>query len=106
MEEKIKVSILFGIYGNILTKTQKKYMQSYYNEDLSLSEIGENEGITRQAVKAILDKSTKKLYEFEEKLSFMKKQKSIKLILKKLEEINLKTKQKKYIKEIYKKLDI
>ena len=59
MEEKIKISILLTIYGNLLTETQRKYMDLYYNEDLSLSEIGENENITRQAVRTILVKSKK-----------------------------------------------
>ena len=65
MEEKIQISILLSLYGKLLTKTQQKYMDLYYNEDLSLSEIGENENITRQAVRTILVKSKNKLQEYE-----------------------------------------
>ena len=74
MEEKIQISILLSLYGKLLTKTQQKYMDLYYNEDLSLSEIGENENITRQAVRTILVKSKNKLQEYEKELKFMQKE--------------------------------
>ena len=100
MEEKIEISILLSIYGNLLTETQKKYMELYYNEDLSLSEIGENENITRQAVRTILVKSKKKLEEYEEKLKIKKKQEKIKKLLEQIEETEKKKKQKKIIEKI------
>ena len=78
MEKKVEISILLEIYGNLLTEKQKEYMNYYYNEDLSLSEIAENDGITRQAVMRILQKSSKKLEEYEQKLQIMEKQKQIK----------------------------
>ena len=71
LEEKVEISILLEIYGNLLTETQRMYMDLYYNQDYSLSEIGDNENITRQAVRTILVKSKKKLYEYEEKLKFL-----------------------------------
>lgn len=73
MEEKVKISILLEIYGNLLTKKQKELLEDYYNEDLSLSEIAENNLITRQAVRDNLKKGEKKLFEYEEKLGIMKK---------------------------------
>ena len=82
MEKKVEISILLEIYGKLLTDKQYNYMNDYYNEDLSLSEIAENEGITRQAVMRILQKTSKKLEEYEEKLQIMKKQKQIKENLK------------------------
>ena len=75
MEKKVEISILLEIYGNLLTEKQKEYMNYYYNDDLSLSEIAENDGITRQAVMRILQKSSKKLQEYEQKLQIMEKQK-------------------------------
>lgn len=78
MEKKVEISILLEIYGNLLTEKQCEYMNYYYNEDLSLSEIAENDGITRQAVMRILQKSSKKLEEYEQKLQIMEKQKQIK----------------------------
>ncbi|MCI9110407.1 MAG: DNA-binding protein [Bacilli bacterium] len=82
MEKKVEISILLEIYGKLLTEKQYEYMNSYYNEDLSLSEIAENEEITRQAVMRILQKSSKKLEEYEQKLQIMEKQKKIKKYIK------------------------
>ena len=84
MEEKIEISILLNLYGNLLTKTQRNYMEMYYNQDLSLSEIAEIENITRQAVRTNLLKSKKKLYEYEKQLNFMQKENNIRKLLEKL----------------------
>ena len=106
MEEKVEISILLSIYGNLLTKTQKKYMELYYNEDLSLSEIGDNDKITRQAVRTILVKSKKKLQEYEKNLKIKKKQESIKKIIEKIEQTEINSKQQKLIENIKNELDI
>ena len=74
MEKNVKVSILCQIYGKLLTKKQFEIITDYYDNDLSLSEIAENNEITRQAVRDIIKKSEKKLFELEEELSFMEKQ--------------------------------
>lgn len=73
MEKKVEVSMLLQIYGELLTEKQYRVIDYYYNEDLSLSEIAENEEITRQGVRDIIKKGEKKLFEYEEKLLFMKK---------------------------------
>ena len=100
LEEKVEISILLEIYGNLLTETQRMYMDLYYNQDYSLSEIGDNENITRQAVRTILVKSKKKLYEYEEKLSFFEKEKRIKALIQKIELAQNEEKRKKYLKQI------
>ena len=73
MENNVKISILNELYGKLLTKKQSDIIDDYYNRDLSLSEIAENNNITRQAVRDILKKGEKKLFEYEEKLQFMKR---------------------------------
>ena len=73
MEKKVEISMLWQIYGKLLTEKQYEYIDYYYNNDLSLSEIAENENITRQAVRDIIKKGERKLFEYEEKLLFMKK---------------------------------
>ena len=73
MEEKVKFSMLCQLYGKLLTKKQFEFIDDYYNNDLSLSEIAENHNITRQAVRDIIKKGEKKLFEYEEKLMFMKR---------------------------------
>ena len=73
IENSIKISILLEIYGKLLTQKQYDLLNDYYNNDLSLAEIAENENITRQAVRDNLKKGERKLFNFEEKLEVMKK---------------------------------
>ena len=73
MEEKVKISMLCEFYGALLTNKQYEFINDYYNNDLSLSEIAENNEITRQAVRDIIKKGEKKLFEYEEKLNFVKR---------------------------------
>ncbi|MCI8443841.1 MAG: putative DNA-binding protein [Clostridia bacterium] len=73
MEEKVKISMLCEFYGKLLTEKQLEFIDDYYNNDLSLSEIAQNNNITRQAVRDIIKKGEKKLFEYEEKLMFMKR---------------------------------
>ncbi len=75
VENSIKISILLEIYGKLLTQKQYDLLNDYYNNDLSLAEIAENEKITRQAVRDNLKKGERKLFNFEEKLGIMKKSK-------------------------------
>lgn len=105
LEEKIEISILLNLYGNLLTETQKNYMDLYYNQDYSLSEIGDNENITRQAVRTILVKSKNKLYEYEQKLRFMEKENNIKKLLEKIQASNNEAEKQKYLKKIQENLD-
>ncbi len=89
MEKKIEVSILCQIYGKLLTDKQYEFIDDYYNNDLSLSEIAENNNITRQAVRDIIKKGESKLFEYEEKLLIMKKmQKQEKQIQEIIAELN------------------
>lgn len=105
MEEKIEISILLSLYGNLLTETQKNYMELYYNQDYSLSEIAENENITRQAVRTNLLKSKKKLKNYEKRLGLMEKDKKIKEMIENLENTKLDKKQKEIITEMKEQLN-
>ena len=69
MDKKVEISMLWEIYGSLLTDKQNEYIDYYYNQDLSLSEIAENDNITRQAVRDIIKKGERKLFEYEEKLN-------------------------------------
>ena len=73
MEKNVEISVLCQLYGKALTEKQYEVLNDYYNNDLSLSEIAENNNITRQAVRDIIKKSENKLYELEEQISAMKK---------------------------------
>lgn len=80
-------------------------MDLYYNQDYSLSEIGDNENITRQAVRTILVKSKRKLYEYEQKLKFMGKEKNIKILIEKIYNSKSNSEKQKYLKKIQDNLD-
>lgn len=109
MEKKVEISILCDLYGKLLTQKQYELLNDYYNNDLSLSEIAENNNITRQAVRDIIKKGEKKLFEYEEKLSFMKRtinqEKKIEKVLSELTKIqkNYSDKQVANILEMIKK---
>ena len=49
-----RMTMLFDFYGEILTDRQKEFFDLYYNEDLSLAEIAENYGISRQGVRDVI----------------------------------------------------
>ena len=111
MEKKIEISILNQIYGKLLTDKQYEIIDDYYNQDLSLSEIAENNKITRQAVRDILKKGEKKLYYYEENLKFFSKTKKqeedLKKVIEQLNEISKKEldeQTKKRIEKIQKEL--
>lgn len=113
MDKHVKVSMLWQIYGKLLTKKQYNVLNDYYNNDLSLSEIAENNKISRQGVRDILMKGEGKLFEYEEKLAIMKKteiqEEQIQLILSQLSEIKDNSSDKKIEKilnEVQKELSV
>ena len=72
MEKSIHVSMLLEIYGKLLTDKQRDIVDLYYNDNLSLSEIAEELGITRQGVHNNLVDAENKLFDYEEKLMILK----------------------------------
>ena len=98
MEKNIEISILSQIYKDILTEKQFEILDQYYNNDYSLSEIAENYNITRQAVRDNIKNGESKLYDLENKLGIMKKnekqQKIIEDIITKLDNLEIKDKDK------------
>lgn len=73
MEKNIEISLLYDFYGQLLKEQQKQAVTLYYNDDLSLSEIAAQLGITRQGVRDSIKRSETALYNFEEKLGLYKR---------------------------------
>ncbi len=73
MVKNLYISALLDVYGNFLGDKAKSLTECYYNEDLSLSEIAENEGITRQGVRDQIKRAEAQLLELEEKCGYCKK---------------------------------
>lgn len=67
------MSMLFDFYGELLTEKQKELFDLYYNEDLSLTEIAEHAGISRQGVRDAIVRSETVLRDTEDRLGLVKK---------------------------------
>ena len=72
MEKIVKVAQLYDMYGALLNEKQRDVINCYYNEDLSLQEIADNDGKTKQAISDMINRSVDKLFEFEDELSLLK----------------------------------
>jgi len=68
MEQLLYLSALFDLYGALLTEKQQECLRMHLFEDFSLSEIGEELGISRQAVYDNIHRSQKAMEAYEEKL--------------------------------------
>lgn len=68
-----QMAMLFDFYGNLLTERQRDFFDLYYNEDLSLAEIAENSGITRQGVRDVIVRAEGILTDTEEKLGIVRR---------------------------------
>ena len=73
MEDNFLLYELYSVYGELLTENQRETIEDYFGLDLSLGEIAEMRGISRQAIKYTLDNAEKALKEYENKLGFLKK---------------------------------
>ena len=78
LDKRVEMCFLLDYYGNLLTDKQKKIMHMYYEEDISLAEIGQVEGVSRQAVRDAIKTSEASLILFEEKLGLAKRDKLLK----------------------------
>ena len=67
MDETFFRTLLFDFYGDLLTEKQREYYDLHYNQDLSLQEIAEQYGTSRQAVWDIIRRSEQSLREIEGK---------------------------------------
>ena len=98
MAKNLDVINLFDIYGEMLTQKQQDFICYYYNDDLSLAEIAENEGITRQGVRDAIKRAEAQLFTFEEHLGLYERNEALKSgleeiseLIKLIDEVNRKT---------------
>ncbi len=81
MAVNFEISKLLERYGSTLSEKQQRILDGYYNCDLSLSEIAENEGMTRQGASDFVKRSEAQLRDLEQKLGFQKKSEGLRLVL-------------------------
>ena len=76
-EKNLTLGYLLDFYGELLPERKRSVMDMYYNEDLSLSEIAAEVGISRQGVRDIIKKSEEELLFYENKLGLAKRLKDV-----------------------------
>jgi len=85
MLEKVnQINALYDIYKVLLTDKQRAYIEMYYHEDLSLSEIADEIGVSRNAVHDNIRRTEKLLASYEEKLEIYKKDRKSRAICDKI----------------------
>ena len=84
MDEIIYLNNLYDYYKELLTEKQKEYFEDYYQNNLTLSEIAENNDISRNAVHKQLKETVKILENYESKLKIIEKNNKIIKIIKEL----------------------
>ena len=97
MEEFVYYNALYDLYENLLTENEKECFIDYYQDNLSLSEIAENKGLSRSAVSKTLKTVTEKLKYYESNLHLKEKNEKLSKLL---EEDNIEIIKDKIIKII------
>ena len=87
IEKYINQGILYDFYGKLLTQHQQRIYEDVVFNDLSLSEIAEDEGISRQGVSDLIKRCNKSLVSYEEKLGLIKKFDETKSYVKEIQRI-------------------
>lgn len=91
----LRYTILYDYYGDLLTDKQKMYFEDYYFNNLSLQEISENYGVSRNAIHKSLNDITNKLDYYESVMKLHEKGLKIEKLIDKLD-----SKLKEQIKEL------
>lgn len=86
MKDLERMALLFDFYGALLTPRQQELIRAYYLEDLSLAEIADEGGVSRQAVHDLIKRSENALQEYEEKLGFVREYQQRQAVAARLEE--------------------
>lgn len=86
-EKDMKVALLLDFYGDVLSERHREMMELYYADDLSLAEIAESEGISRQGVRHIIKTAEDQLRFLEERLGLASQFAALKKTAEEMEEM-------------------
>ncbi len=89
MEEVIYLNELYDFYGSLLTDKQRDYFENYYFNNLSLGEMAENYGVSRNAIHKQLKIVEERLKYYEENLELLKKAKKAESLVQKISDEKL-----------------
>lgn len=92
MEERDYYIILYDLYSSLFSAKQKEYFEDYYFNNLSLSEISENVGVSRNAIHKSIKSIEKKLLFYEDNLKLYKKNLEVNNIIKNISDKNIRKK--------------
>ena len=70
-KDSFEISVLYDFYGPLLSEKQQRFTELYHNENCSLTEIAEAEGVSKQAVSEGLKRAEKALVNYEDKLGLV-----------------------------------
>ena len=87
MEKLVEIGQLFDVYKALLNDKQRDVINCYYNEDLSLNEIAQNNNKSKQAISDMIQRSVDKLFEFEKELSLLSKREKLRADLTEIREL-------------------
>ena len=73
LEDTTRINLLYDFYGNLLTDKQRECLELYYQDDLSLGEIADLSGISRQGVHDLIKRAAKTLTKAEGRLSLLQR---------------------------------
>ena len=88
--DRENIIILYDYYSDLFNDSAKSYFEAYYFDNLSLSEIAENEQKSRNAIHKNIKNTVKMLYIYEDKLKLYKKEQKLKQIISKINDQKLK----------------
>lgn len=92
MEERDYYIILYDLYSSLFSVKQKKYFEDYYFNNLSLSEISENVGVSRNAIHKSIKSIEKKLLFYEDNLKLYKKNLEVNNIIRDIDDKSIRKK--------------
>ncbi|MCI7241621.1 MAG: HTH domain-containing protein [Bacilli bacterium] len=92
MEERDYYIILYDLYSSLFSMKQREYFEDYYFNNLSLSEISENVGVSRNAIHKSIKSIEKKLLFYEDNLKLYKKNLEVNNIIKNINDKNIRKK--------------
>ena len=105
MRDTLFLTLLFDFYGDLLTTKQRDYYDLHYNQDLTLQEIAEQNGVSRQSVWDMIRRAEQSLREFEEKTGLVAKMLHRREVIGEIREILSRLRKKAEIERVIALLD-
>ena len=90
-EKDLSLSVLFDLYQPLLSQKKREVFEAYFADDLSLSEIADETGTSRQAVRDLIARTAEELRGYEKALGLLQKQKRLSLLCEELQKEASKT---------------